>query len=297
MSLTSVLTDVRNQELRDKFKTVFPRPVIDIKGKLLAPPITKNYSIVGQAFDYILRFKLERKHSSIAVSTDTWIADISYQRLILLISLTDNETIMIGHHKDIPKNRLEFHEMIKREYQEAKANYVRFKLNGRMNDHLIKSALFLARLDVLKRANMIDPNLGNEVDDDIEDVKRLIALIKSSHFAPKVHCIINPHFKEGSLLVGGADADLIIDDTLIEIKVTKDLKVKREQLNQLIGYYILSLIGGVNGDLNLKPIHAIGIYFARHGVLWKIPIAELASKKEISKFKKWFIDYMKGNNC
>ena len=93
--------------------------------------------------------------------------------------------------------------------------------------------------------------------------------------------------------VGGADADLILDDILIEIKVTKKLELRREYFNQLIGYYLLSLVGGVNGNTDIKPIKRIGVYFARHGYLWQIPLSEIAPQKTFDEFLVWFADYVK----
>lgn len=40
--------------------------------------------------------------------------------------------------------------------------------------------------------------------------------------------------------------DLLLDNSLIDIKTTKYLELKRDYLNQLIGYYILFLIGGID---------------------------------------------------
>lgn len=59
MSLTSILSDRNNQELRDKFKTEFLTPSFKLKAELKAPPLTTNYGIIGTAFDYLLRFYLQ----------------------------------------------------------------------------------------------------------------------------------------------------------------------------------------------------------------------------------------------
>jgi hypothetical protein len=93
-------------------------------------------------------------------------------------------------------------------------------------------------------------------------------------------------------MVKGADADLILDNVLIDIKVTKHLKLEREHLNQIIGYYILSLIGGVNENPHDKPIDTIGIYFARYGALWVVPVKELGTAAQFEAFKEWFISYL-----
>ena len=76
-------------------------------------------------------------------------------------------------------------------------------------------------------------------------------------------CILNPIFGRASGLVGGADCDLVIDDTLIDIKTTKYLALKREYFNQLIGYYVLSKIDQIQGAPRGYAIRRLGIYFSR----------------------------------
>ena len=68
--------------------------------------------------------------------------------------------------------------------------------------------------------------------------------------------ILNPNF-EGSLSIpGGADADLIVDGTLIDIKTTKKREIDRDWLWQLMGYVLL--------DYSDKhKIRGIGLYMAR----------------------------------
>ena len=56
MSLTSVLKD---PTIRAKFKERFPVPKMP-KTTILAPPITKKASIIGTAFDYIIRFHIKK---------------------------------------------------------------------------------------------------------------------------------------------------------------------------------------------------------------------------------------------
>lgn len=90
-------------------------------------------------------------------------------------------------------------------------------------------------------------------------------------------------------MVGGADADLILDDLLVDIKTTKDLSVRRTHLDQLLSYYILHTIGGVNDKPRVRPIKRVGIYFSRHGYMWSVPVDELASRKALADFKKWFV--------
>jgi len=293
INFTKLFTGKDFQELRDKLKAVFPRPQIELRGTLLAPPLSGlNYSVIGQAFDYLLRFLLEHRYQSIINSSDGWVADTAFNRLNDSYEKSSADIIEVGTKRDVKINRVEFLTMLKDEYSASKENYERFIKDGILNESLMRSALFLARLDIFVRSGIVDANIGNESQPDIQDLTQIVSLVRDEDFKAEHRCILNPDFGEGSQLVGGADADLIIDDTLIEIKTSKILDVEREFLNQLIGYYILSLIGGVNDDKNLKPIKNIAIYFARHAVLWKIPIAEMADEKAVLEFKDWFYTYV-----
>jgi hypothetical protein len=78
----------------------------------------------------------------------------------------------------------------------------------------------------------------------------------------------NPSF-EGSVDVDEADADLIVDRCLIELKTT--VKRKREWsvwIRQLLGYVLLDYS-------NQHQIEAVAIYLARQGVLLRWPLSEL----------------------
>ena len=130
---------------------------------------------------------------------------------------------------------------------------------------------------------------------DIQDLKNLSALLDSNLLTTSKRCYLNPTFGVGSKMVGGADADIIAGQLLIDIKTTKNLTCPRHYFNQLILYYILSLIGGVNGEENLKPIKEIGIYYSRHKILWKIPVSYLGDQNKLNEFKKWFKNYMEVN--
>ena len=81
MSLTSLLSDRNNQELRDKFKTEFLTPSFNLKAELKAPPLTNNYGIVGTAFDYLLRFYLQHHNKDTFIQNDYWVADGSFKML------------------------------------------------------------------------------------------------------------------------------------------------------------------------------------------------------------------------
>jgi hypothetical protein len=99
-------------------------------------------------------------------------------------------------------------------------------------------------------------------------------------------CVLNPTFGAASALVGGADADIFIDGTLIDIKTPKHLEMGRDVFNQLFGYYCLSCISGINGCRG--KVNAVAVYYARYGVLHRIPIDSFLDRRRFPVFLKWF---------
>ncbi|KKN53025.1 hypothetical protein LCGC14_0606550 [marine sediment metagenome] len=138
----------------------------------------------------------------------------------------------------------------------AEERYTHFLETGQLTDDLIKSALYLSKLEAIFRAGYIVDDIEFIDDEDVEDLRKLISLVDLEFFKANKVCILNPTFGGGSKLVGGADADLVVDDMLIDIKTVKKLTFSREYLDQLIGYYTL---------------YKIGVYFSRYRYLyWKL---------------------------
>jgi hypothetical protein len=71
--------------------------------------------------------------------------------------------------------------------------------------------------------------------------------------------VLNPTFA-GSIELGGADADLILGNTLIDIKTTKKGKPNRPQYWQIVGYALADYT-------NEYGIERVGFYYARYGAL------------------------------
>lgn len=229
----------------------------------MAPPQTTNYSLIGTAFDYLLRFHIEKLNPN--AITDPWIAELSVE---------------------LTKSQHELHKKLYALIKAIKSPYSDFIKTGNMSEALIASTIVLAKLDMIYRIGKLEPNILDYEDGDINDLKNLISIVNDSLFKSKKFCTLNPNFGEASLLVGGADADMIIGDTLIDIKTIKNLKFERAHYDQLIGYYILSKIGHVNGmDGKIKKI---GIYFSRYGVLHTISTSQIDENSKFDSFIKWF---------
>lgn len=85
-------------------------------------------------------------------------------------------------------------------------------------------------------------------------------------------CVLNPVFA-GSAEIGGADADLIVDRCLLEIKALTDpikSSHRRQLIYQLLGYALLDYD-------NEFGIEEVGIYFARQGAMLRWDALRLMS--------------------
>jgi hypothetical protein len=255
MSLTSFLKN--SADVRERFKAEFVMPPLDTIKELAAPPLTKNYSLVGTAFDYLLRFQIQRLNPKSIVREWT------------------TESVK------------EFPHIV----DKAKQAHQQYLLKGKINDELLSAILCLAQLEPLSR-RLVDESylktIGKIDREDIRDLQKLASLVESKIFSARKVCVLNQTFGQASELVGGADCDLVIDDALIEIKTTKDFVVRREYFDQLIGYYILFRIGGIEGLSKNHSIKRLGIYFSRHGHLWLFNVNDVIKEKQLSEFINWF---------
>jgi len=172
--------------------------------------------------------------------------------------------------------------------EQAKTVYSNYLLSGEIIDELMESALLLAQLDPIARAGYIDKNLGTIDKEDVADLRNLISIVNPDTFRAKELCMLNPTFGEASELVGGADADIVIDDTLIEIKTVKDLNLKRDYFDQLMGYYTLFRLGGIDYAPHTPRIERIGIYYSRYGEFYTIPIRDVVNEETFPSFMEWF---------
>lgn len=101
----------------------------------------------------------------------------------------------------------------------------------------------------------------------LDDLCAISALFyeRYEHLLSRPH-VLNPTF-EGSSDVGGADADMVIDGCLIDIKSTVQPKLDSEYLYQVAGYLLLDYTDRLN-------INTLGIYMARQGMLFTWPVSE-----------------------
>jgi len=289
VSLTSFL---ENKDVKEKFKQEFPSLKFSVQKPLLAPPLTTHYFLVGTAFDYLLRFYL--KHLNPQAVESRWVAENAVTVLFMhkdgfAIHSDTGEVEVVTQLMPDKADVAMFHK-IKRILLDAKNAYQLYLKTGETNKSLLASALLLANLDIIYRTGRFEDyvELDTVSDEDIKDLTNLIKIVPAAQFKTKKVCLLNPTFGEASKLVGGADADLVVDNTLVDIKTTKKLQLPRKYFDQLIGYYCLYWIGGISGLPQDYEIKNLAVYFSRHAYLHLIPVKDCIRQVNFQEFLEWF---------
>jgi hypothetical protein len=157
MSLTTILSYSTKdyKGFRTFLSETFPKPRLKSGNPLLSPLLSTSPSLIGTAFDYLLRFHLQKKFKSKVVSNG-WISEnaingyfkkpgIAYQ------SFGSDEEI---NAKTI-KKLFAIKKKVPQKFKWCKAVHANF-LQSKNNDltHLLKACLFLARLDNIYRRSL-----------------------------------------------------------------------------------------------------------------------------------------------
>jgi len=128
-------------------------------------------------------------------------------------------------------------------------------------------------------ANNSDELLEIADDARLDDLSRLGDKLHTRLSKIKLrNVVIGPEFA-GSLDVGGADGDLIIDGCLLDVKVSNADRARTSWIRQQIGYALLDYT-------NEYGIDRIGFYLGRQGalVIWRLvdTVREMAGDSSVS---------------
>jgi hypothetical protein len=266
----------------------FPRPRLPLKAELLVPAAEPNRALMGTAFDYLFRFYLMRA-MPFAVSRQ-WVAESAFESISRLPA---NSLVMAGydfpaHYRPATQVRAQMLRIIAR----AKKLLGPFVAGEALSDGLIKSAINLAHCDTYYRAGRLDQRFGKPSALQVNELRRMAELTDWAKFAARRTCLLNPTFGRGSQMVGGADADVLLDDLLIDMKTTATLKIRTEDWRQLIAYAALNLHFPIGDGERRREIRRVGFYFSRFGHLAAWPLKQLVDMDRFHAFAEWLRDYL-----
>jgi len=254
MSVTTIIEDkqsraflkrhVRPPKMPDR-----PPPVI---------PSASHPGRMGTAVDYAIRFGLEVR------------GGYAHQLGIVAdgaLSVVDRHP-QYAHHRDaIIDRRLE-----------ALIDLGDLHATPDLPRTVASACLRLAGLDTIFRAHRFDDLQWTPDDAAISELQAIYALTPWDALRPREIGLLNPVFGLGSSLMGGADADLIVDGCLIDIKTVSATKPAAQYIRQLVAYALLANRYGAHQQRTdaAQPvkIETLGLYFARAGHLFRFALDE-----------------------
>lgn len=297
MSLTSLLS---RPDVTAKVNSLRPRMPRKVSAPLRVQPRSNHYMIVGTAFDYLLRFELQRKAPHAVAKR--WVAEHVPN---IIWREHDNGTSFVHLTKDdkgiisLASESMEADEELAREVagrarnvvenaRTAVATYLKNKSPTRPEQvDLATHAIRLAKLDGMYRALRLDPSFEDADHADVEDLLDMLAIVPIDSLIHSELLFLNPTFEESSKLVGGADTDLISGDMLVDFKTTKRSEMRAKDLDQLLGYFFLAR-NQRRVDSGFPEIKKLALYFCRHGYLWVLDTTTWMEHPEFSQIEDWF---------
>jgi len=148
---------------------------------------------------------------------------------------------------------------------------------------IARHAVRLAPMDFIYYASQMVPIEDKPYDADYDSLADEVCdLLWASDrlwtFASAKSLRLNPGLDGGS--IGGADADIIADDTIIELKVSVKPRATRTHLRQLIGYACLA-----SWDPALTSINNLAVFNPRFGTMQEFPfVADPMERMETACF-------------
>lgn len=256
------------KENRDGFDSFFDELPIDEFGPLRIPSTSpKSASLLGTAFDYGCRFQLMAMNTKFTTERSTWVAEGAARRAKRLRA--DADTIA----------SLEAAVVAGRAAQQRV-----LAADGEFDDEAVDAVFRLAQADVVCRISRVFGPTRSLTGAEASELRAAFQLVKKQDaFVAHERCLLNPVFGSGSALIGGADADVIVDNMLIDLKLSASSKLQLPWWREVITYLALD-------DLSESPrrLTDVAIYLARCGSLAILAADKIRKpKKRYAEFLRW----------
>lgn len=244
-----------------------------------APSRGLHHSAVGTAFDYLARFRLAREVMRGLRDADVTLHDTGWAAEDAVAAMADHPRYRRHHPRWsflVAKARELFDDWV----------------GGREDDvgRVAKCCQYLANVDLLVRIGDFNPFFAPREAVQAELLELDAAFDPLRLLGPRRTVMLNPVFMLSDM-VDGADADLIVDDTIIDIKTTNGIGPSAGHLRQLLGYAVLHGMGGVDagsGEASTDPVRRVGVYFARYGRIAAWDIDEVMPDGGFDRFAAAF---------
>jgi hypothetical protein len=257
-----------------------------IDAPIRVTPLTNHYAVVGTAFDYLLRFEIQRRAPHAIVGR--WVAEAAPGLIWIDLGNGCHTSFVLSPPMEDYSRPDRIVMRAKRMIWNAK-RAVREYANSmqpttRDQTALARHAIRLAKLDVVPRAHRLVHDYRQVDRDDARDLVRLLGIVPFEKLVSDQPLFLNPDF-------GGADADIVTGDLLVDIKTKKVATIEAVDLHQLLGYVILARHRR-RSDSTFPEVRRVGLYFSRHGILWETPVTGWTERRGFASTERWFLHHM-----
>jgi len=278
---------IKMPDVAAKLKPLRPKLPRKLSVSLGAEPRSNRYTVVGSAFDYFLRFELQRRAPHAVARR--WVAELAIDFHIDPDAIAGPHDFVTPH--DIKERTYKVVQNAKaavKAYVTAPAPTIAQQLD------LAAHAVRIAKLDSVCRAGpeQFDPGFEHADQEDVDDLLAMLDLVPFDSLIHPAIMLLNPTFGKTSSLVGGADADLITGDMLVDFKTTKASEMQVVDLDQLLGYFLLARHER-KADPNFPDITRLALYFCRHGYLWVQDVKTWTNHPQFAELEEWFFKHAK----
>lgn len=230
---------------------------------------------LGTAFDYAFRMELQRRAG--LTRNRPWIAEHEIANLLSASRLRSRRL----------SNRLRRAQAAVDEARGFEKRYVRSRAPRRQTKlKLAAHAFRLARLDAIYRAGRFDTLFVRPRMAWLDEIVTMLDGVPWWQIGTS-RISLNPTFGPLGEAIG-ADADVIADGRLLELKVKQHPFIEKADIRQVIGYLLLARAARNSGKRSPR-LYSIGIYFARHCHLWTASVAEIELLPAFAEVERWFI--------
>jgi hypothetical protein len=229
-------------------------PANQTSPELLVPPRSSKRSRIGEAFDYALRFGLDARYPT--------------RKRKLRAEVALDELGNVGSHQKKRARRM---------LDVAMDLLSSADLLAGLAHEAALASLDLVTLQgfpyTRNQENYLDR--GKPSAEQIQELQDLYDVVPWPEFqpGPGEFIALNPGFRTtgGS---GDPSADLLVGDTLIDIKVVRDTSLKTALVRQLVLYAALARENGTTWRPGSVHVDQLGIYYARHGYLHSFALSD-----------------------
>ena len=271
MSLVDLIKRPGVREAFERLATAERTPAHMGSCPILVPDGRGPHGLTGTAFDFVARAQiirdLKRPGTKFFEGTTT-------------ASRIEDHIEMVPLHP-------EHEERIRDGIRSAKHEAVEYAAgSGGGIRRLVEQSQYYALAERAYRGNRIPDAEFRPIEAVSNELLRLLELFDpGSRYASCTLCILNPEFV-ASRWVGGADADFVVDGTLVDLKTTANHAVTVDMLRQMAGYAALQTMGGIKTDdgPHATPFERVELYFARYATTATWAIADLFPKDGFEQF-------------